>query len=812
MALTNPKIFGLEVSRNLADVENTNAALRSLNLDIRDLDVIRGSLSAGMSENDWLSLSGLNVPIYKEIGRYFDDSSTAVDYLDERAGHEIILFGNLNINGALSGNAVRYRYVKGLGTNSRSFAIADISTSRISSWSSSANPVTNSSPISYGAQVKVSTGGKLQFGTQSGVSGNRIQTTLVPETKEFASEFPTHKIQTKIGGSTVNVYAMKGIPIVWTGFFRNLNVDIYLSSLTQNTKASWKVQNTANANDYTNFENVGSTHTYIRYRSSVSKERYIKFYYNPDKITSITLPWANLAELPPVKFNNATTLAFSNNKLTVFPDFTDLASSLTNLQIANNQFRYSEFPTERKLNSAIMNKIPTTVTNLYLGSTFGGSFDSDLIADRLTGLVSLNLQNYYGRAFTADNSTAVLPNVRNTTTGYYVYNNNFTTFDTSPSGSNVNILTATGLTNVQLHYNRGLTCPVTFTFASQVLDYFNISVTGLLLPDLNSHPTIRLVYAYHRGGSDTLFNGTTYKYDNCHNLQTLHLYNSWSLTGPFPQFNNAKLSYLDLRYCSMSGGAMNPNGTTDTTYVLPEFTFQNSPNITDFYWFSRGSSSLASSIHPNALSFLPKLYHIYWITWYRTPGPLPNLGSNPNLRYCRFPYNAFTGSCPTFQGNPLIYYVELQYNQLSGDIPAFTNLTNLYQLRLWNNNFTGIKTFENCTNLRYFWCHNNQITGEIPDFSGCPRLYYLVMYNNQFTSYKSGAFKNLTQIRYLTVNSNNLNQTSINNILEDLYDNYLASPRGGVTIDLRGNASPTGGASNEYIQILESKRWDIRQA
>ena len=44
MALTNPKIFGLEVSRNLADVENTNAALRSLNLDIRDLDVIRGSL------------------------------------------------------------------------------------------------------------------------------------------------------------------------------------------------------------------------------------------------------------------------------------------------------------------------------------------------------------------------------------------------------------------------------------------------------------------------------------------------------------------------------------------------------------------------------------------------------------------------------------------------------------------------------------------------------------------------------------------------------------------------------------------------
>ncbi len=811
MALNNPKIFGLEVSRNLADVRDKNAALRSLNLDIKDLDVIRGSLSAGASENDWLSLSGLSIPIYKEANRFYEDSSISSTYLDKRAGTNVILFGNLNINGALSGNAIRYRYVKGLGTNSRSFAIADISTSRISSWSSSANPVTDSSPISYGAQVKVSTGGKLQFGTQSGVSGNRIQTTLVPESKEFASEFPTHKIQTNIGGSTVNVYAMKGIPIVWTGFFRNVNADIYLSSLTQNTKASWKVQRT-DTGAYTNFENIGGTHTYLRYRTSVSKERYIKFYYNPDKITSVTLHWANLAELPPVKFNNATGLDFSNNKLTFFPDFTDIAPNLTRLELGNNRFDLSEFESERKLNTTIINKIPTTVTSLYLGSTFGGSFDSDLIADRLPSLQTLNLHNHYGRQFTADNSTAVLPNVTNSCVNYYVYNNNFTTFDTSPGSGNVNIMGATSLSSILVHYNRSLSCPVTFTLASQVLDYVNIGVTGLVLPTLLSHPTLRLMYAYHRGAGDSLFNGTQYKYDNCHNLTHLHLYNSYSLTGPFPRFTNAKLVYLDLRYCRMSGGAMNPDGSTDDSFVLPEFTFQNSPNISDFYWFSRGTSSLAKHIHPNALTFLPNLYHIYWITWYRTSGPLPNLGSNPNLRYCRFPYNAFTGNCPTFQGNPSIYYVELQYNKLSGDIPAFTNLTNLYQLRLWNNNFTGIKTFENCTNLRYFWCHNNQITGEIPDFSGCPRLYYLVMYNNQFTSYKDGAFKNITQIRYITLYNNNLNQTSINNILEDLYDNYLASPRGGVTIDLRGNASPTNGGSNEYIQILESKGWDIRQA
>ena len=47
MAITNPKLFGLNVLTYLADVENRNAALRSLDLNILDLDVIRGSQNAG---------------------------------------------------------------------------------------------------------------------------------------------------------------------------------------------------------------------------------------------------------------------------------------------------------------------------------------------------------------------------------------------------------------------------------------------------------------------------------------------------------------------------------------------------------------------------------------------------------------------------------------------------------------------------------------------------------------------------------------------------------------------------------------------
>ena len=85
------------------------------------------------------------------------------------------------------------------------------------------------------------------------------------------------------------------------------------------------------------------------------------------------------------------------------------------------------------------------------------------------------------------------------------------------------------------------------------------------------------------------------------------------------------------------------------------------------------------------------------------------------------------------------------------------------------------------------------------------------MYNNQFTTYKSGAFKSITQIRYIDLGRNSLTQTSVNQIISDLYDNYLSAPRGGVVINLAdgSNAAPSG-AALDLITILETNTWDIR--
>jgi len=75
MAIRNPKLFGLNVLSFLADVENKNLALKSLNLNILDLDIIRGSAAAGLERLDWISLSRLKQPIHKAVTRFSSETS-----------------------------------------------------------------------------------------------------------------------------------------------------------------------------------------------------------------------------------------------------------------------------------------------------------------------------------------------------------------------------------------------------------------------------------------------------------------------------------------------------------------------------------------------------------------------------------------------------------------------------------------------------------------------------------------------------------------------------------------------------------------
>ena len=142
MTLTNPRIFGLNVNSLLTDVERKNTAIQNLGINPLDLDIIRGSKAAAMNRFDWISFSRLKGPIYKTLDRFSNESTRFVSILLNRAGTDQTLFGNLDINGSLSGSAIRYRFLEGTNPGK----LADISTSRVSAWSSSCLLYTSPSP------------------------------------------------------------------------------------------------------------------------------------------------------------------------------------------------------------------------------------------------------------------------------------------------------------------------------------------------------------------------------------------------------------------------------------------------------------------------------------------------------------------------------------------------------------------------------------------------------------------------------------------------------------------------------------------
>lgn len=801
MPLSNPKLFGLNVLSLFADVENKTKALTAIDLPPLDLDVIRGSSAAGATLGDWISLSRLRQPLYRTLDRYYNDSTKYTNVLTTRASILGSLFGNLTINGSLSGSAIRFRYIDGTGAGA-TVKIADISTSRVSAWSSVGTGATV--PISYGARVSIISGGSLQFGTESTAGQKRLQTTIVPQPKEFASEFPTNRITCTIGGQSVVLYAMKGIPLIFTGFFRNLDANVTFTSLLNNTAASWKIVEVANPNSFSNFANVGSTSSTINFRSTSSRERYIQLYYSPDYISTITINSAGITAFPVTKLSNLVTLNFSYNNIRNLPDFTSFSPNLQYLYLVQNPLYLSETESERKLNATVINKLPTTLKDLTIGGTFYGSIPINLIANRFPNLITLNLNRGGGAYFhpDVDDPNGYIPNVTNTCETYYIYGNDFRTIGSS-SGSFLNVKELTNLISLELSGNYYLSdANFSISASNNKIQYVNIHSTGLPCPDLNGKSSLTTFYGYYCRNIGSIFNNSgTYKFNNCTSLSTLYFYAS-PLTGAMPKFTNPSLSYLELRYTSLTGG--DPSG--DTTYVIPEKTFEVCKNLQ--YMLLQSGNLLTSPIHPNAFTYTPNLYYLWYISYGRTTGSLPSLLTCPSLTYLVLHYNNFTGTIPSFSSNPNIYYVDLTYNAFTGAVPAYKNLSNLVYLYLYNNKFSSLNKFINLPNLTYFYANNNLLTGAIPSFSDCPNLYYLILYNNQLTNYTSGGLTTNYRLRYLDLSSNQLSQQAVNSIINDLFSNYNSVNRSGVTVNLRGNSLPSGETLDKVL-FLRSKGWTI---
>ena len=883
MALTNPKLFGLNVRTLLADVRNKNAAIQNLGLNPLDLEIIKGSTNAGMSRFDWISFSRLSTPIYRVLDRLSNESTTFNGILLNRAGTDQTLFGNLDINGSLSGSAIRYRYRDftqniTLGNfGSPAYRIADISTSRVSAWSSSDSRANDSdfniqklARISYGARVGVIQNGKLEFGNQStstsdgitsypGPAGKpRLQTTITPEAKEFPSEVPTSKIKCNINGKEVFLYAMKGIPLVFKGFFRNVDAEASVDASI--TRASWKIVETANENLYTNYVNKDSSTSSISYRSPISRERFIKLYKNPNEIFSVTIRSANLRELPATKLSVCTNLDFAYNQLKTFPNFSFIAPSLQTLSIMRNPFYLSDIESERTLNAVVLEKIPTTLTTLNIEGTFYRSIERNIISARLFKLQSFNCGRGGGAYFHQDTrnnsgtpptevringgsattgsdkgSDAFCPDMPNTVTNYNIKGNDFRSVDnnaipaggTAKDSNGIDVTYPNGsfsykklpdLVSLDISSNQNLGDGAHSLASADSISSINYSATGVAIPDnLIGKTSLTSFSSTNNSGSSDIANNRSllnssggYKFDGCSSLSEVSFYQTNLGAINFPsKFTNTSLSSLDLRYTSIKGGKPGVNDNLQE-YVIYAETFKDAVELKNLYVDS-GNLGVnfptgKNRIHPDAFMFNPKLYYIWYRSYDKTTGDISQLfNSNPALQYIWMQSNKFNGTVPNLVANPNIHYVNLQYNQLTGSIPAFKNLNNLRYLYLQNNNLTGIGKPESLPNLETYQAPNNNISGQIPDFSGCNNIRSISLRNNQITSYKVGAFAKIYSVNFIDVKFNHLSQTDLDNILIDLHKNWNTTKRGGVSINIKNQTVNDPNASNNGAQIFPTE-------
>lgn len=830
MAFETPVFYGYRVDSNLSDIINKNLALENILIDINDLDIIRGVASEeGATRFDFQALSRLEEDVYRTLDRFQGDTGQYEGILRESPGADIALRGNLNIRGGLGGSAVRYRQVN--DTND-GIDFRDISTSRVSSWSTTTSPSSDTDPIFYGGEVRVTDTGELTTATLTfgDIAAPRL----------FDSEIPTHKVTVTINGQEVELYAMKSIPLRFRGFFRRFNASIAFSNVN-NLRASWRIVNVNDSADIQSYANTGQlTNSTLNYRNVRSAERDIEFYYPPDNITSLSLPNVTLRDLPEASLPNLTSLNLSFNDLKEMPDLNAFSPDLVSLNLQNNPLYLAPSENLRKLNADVMARIPTTVTDLNLISTYFGSVRTtgtpgstpSVIEDRLPNLVTLNLRGGFARDdFDPD---AYLPTVPDTCQNYSV-GNDFRNIPTT------GVVDRSNLRNFSVSSNEFLSDSgfesSGFPNAANI-ETVNISGTNLVIPTLQNKSDLRSISATYTPSASFYLNDaqeSTYKLLNCSSLESINISHS-SIGGFIPKFKgNTSFQRFDAwpSVSNITGGRPDngEHGYSDgTSFVMYKDTFNDCRNtIRDFRIQSSGLL-FETGFEDGTFSGLSNLRNLYWQSFGRTGGNrndifVPDISGCPALEFLNMPENNFSGPVPSFVTNNNIRYVNLSRNKLSGAVPEYSNRLRLYYINLRNNQLTSFPGFSSLPALQYLYLQNNStLSGTIPNLTeSSSNLRRIYLFNCAFDRYTQGSFAGLSRIDRIFMANNDLSESDLNNIITDLHTMYQNFNVTRVQLDLRGqsgapNYNPRlagdGGSEVEdtirtYINTLRAVNWVI---
>jgi Leucine-rich repeat (LRR) protein len=810
-AFDNPIIFGFAVKNNLSDVLDKDQALLNLKLQPADLSIL-GGINAYATNDSFQALSNTDEAYDLTLTRLTNDSSYYQGILSEGSDINRIQ-GNFTINGVFAAAAIRYFTLDLYDSVTDRFQPLDISTSRVSSWSES-------------VPGKISYGGELKITKNSVVSAGSIKFGTVAEPIVFTgSEIATHVIKISSNNKEYSVYAMKDIPLTINGNFATGTISC---NVNPGTNVSFKVFRP----DYlleppviSRAPTTAVTTRSVTISRPEARARTIEIYTSPAAIRSLTLSRLGIASLPRTKLQYLNTLFIDSNNFSKLPVLSGSMPELTNLFINSNPLRSQS----AVFTESLALQLPNTLTKLHIGNTYtsiGNFTDVDTIEKSVFEMFPLTELNIAGGP---NRLTGTCPTVSASCITYIASNNLFTTL---PERGLLRPQADNKLVTIDLSNNSGLalTSSTSAIFLNNAnfntgLQRLSLNVTNLPIPDMRSVTGLtNFSIGYNRA---TSYSGNLlplkeefnlhktsgeYKFNNCNNLTNLSL-TYGDVFGDLPIFTNNKLSNLILQSTSLSG--VRKPGGVETDCSLYKETFNSCSSTLGSLTFTTNNQSFPQlPIELGSLD-LPNLTQLTWqtmgygTTFIRntaggTTGTTPSFTGNTKLTRLNLNGNRFDNIDPLNTGlSNSLQFIDIAVNSLTktssvdglniGNIFSipFTKLREVY---LQRNSFKDVTNVTNIPNVVTLDISFNSLTGTIPDFSNTPLLNKLDLRNNKFSRFTTGAFNNLTVVKFIYLGYNvddddkTLSLTEVESIIDSIYIMYTNSlktkPNANVVIDL----------------------------
>lgn len=780
---------GLRIVFRLSDVLNNREVLNNLNLSFFDLERIR-TIRDGtgtddrLTQSDLITLSGLNFDLEKESLGIYNEITTYPSLLSNLTNVRANINFDLDLNGRFISPSFKF---KNINFDDNIVSTVDFSTSRRSAWSSFGDPEES---VFYGGDLKLTGNTFINF------SSIDLQSPIIE--KRFDSQIPTHKVRVTINGEEYDLFAMKGIPVIFRGFFRS-GLIRYVYNVLPNGQSPSVVIKTVSNNEEIVYNLVNSsdlvsdTSQFIN--STISQERDIEFYYPSDNLIELYYNNLEITDLPKIIFSNLEVLSLSRNKLIDFPDFKTLTPALLELDVSNSvDLTLSSNIQLRSFSQEIVRRLPRTLRVLDISEIFNNTettadFGEIIeLPDLTTEEILPNLKELYASGSTTRNMIGTAPRINSGLEVYDIRNNRFNALPDS-------VTLSSSLKTIKISDNRILGS-LSFPNLSNILIEF---ISG----DGNQHQIVNVagfseLKTYASGNME--FVGTssvTNIFENCTSLETIQL-NESTASGTMPNFStNTSLKEFEAISTNINAATID--------FLLSENTFgpeQGGCRATLEKFAYNKTLQLDEQlppIHPLAFKNMSSLKTLQIFRMQPMGGDLPNFDDLVNIEQLELYINDHTGFVPAFTNNTKLKIIKLDNNLLTGSVPNLT-LPNLQLLQLNFNNLQGFGEI-NCPNLIAFNAEGNQLS-ELPDVKNLFICQSLTFQNNQISSYTPGTLIDLGSLFVLNLQDNNLSTSDINNILEDLNTNYDLYPRNNVTIILKGNSPPS---PTQRIQAIIAK-------